>query len=91
MDVRFGRPDSQPEPELNALANSDATSRIARSETHAEPEAEASTSAGADMEIGVGDRRVRFREEGASWRRHLTRPSNRESDGGTACEKSKTS
>ena len=54
MDVRLGRPDSQPESEL---------SRSARSETHAEPEAKASTSAGTDMEIGVGDRRVRFREE----------------------------
>ena len=51
MDVRLGRPDSQPEPELNAPANSDATARSARSETHAESEAEASTSAGTDMEI----------------------------------------
>ena len=39
MDVRLGRPDSQPEPEFNASANPDATSRSARSETHAEPEA----------------------------------------------------
>ena len=62
MDVRLGRPDSQPEPELNEPANSNATSRTARSETHAEPEAEASTSARTDMEIGVGDRRVRYRE-----------------------------
>ena len=50
MDVRFGRPDSQLEPELKAPANSDATSRSARSGTHAEPEAEISTSAGTDME-----------------------------------------
>ena len=64
MDVRFGRPDSQPEPEeLNAPANSNAPSQSSRSETHAEPEAEASTSAGTDMESGVNDRRVRFREE----------------------------
>ena len=47
MDVRLGRPDSQPEPEeLNAPTNSNASSRSARFETHAEPEAEASTSAG---------------------------------------------
>ena len=37
MDVRLGRPDSQPEPELNEPANSNATSRSARSETHASP------------------------------------------------------
>ena len=43
MDVRLGRPDSQPEPEeLNAPANSNASSRSARSETHAEPEADIS-------------------------------------------------
>ena len=79
MDVRLGRPDSQPEPEeLNALANSIASSRSARSETHAEPEAEASTSAGTDMEIGVVDRRVRFREEGDSPRHHLDVSSDRE-------------
>ena len=64
MDVRLGRPDSQPEPEeLNAPANSNAPSQSSRSETHAEPEAEASTSAGTDMETGVNDRSVRFREE----------------------------
>ena len=62
MDVRLGRPDSQPEPELNAPANSNAPSHSDRSETHAEPEAEVSTSAGTDVEIGVNDRRVRFRE-----------------------------
>ena len=62
MDVRLGRPESQPEPELNAPANSDATSRSVRSETHLEPEVEVSTSAGTDTEIGTGDRRVRFRE-----------------------------
>ena len=57
-------PDSQLEPEeLNAPANSNAPSQSSRSETHAEPEAESSTSAGTDMEIGVSDRRVRFREE----------------------------
>ena len=63
MDVRLGRPDSQPEPEeLNARANSNA-----------------STSAGTDMEIGVGDRRVRFREERDSPRHHLDASSDRES------------
>ena len=79
MDVRLGRPDSQPEPELNAPANSNASSRSARSETHAEPEAKVSTSAGTDMEIGVGDRRVRFREERDSQRHHLDASSERES------------
>ena len=80
MDVRLGRPDSQPEPEeLNAPANSNASSRSARSETHAEPEAEASTSAGTDMETGVNDRRVRFREESDSSRDHLDASSDRES------------
>ena len=63
MDVRLGRPDAQPEPERNAFANSNAPSHSDRSETHAEPQAEVSTSAGTDMEIGVNDRRVRFREE----------------------------
>ena len=63
-DVRLGRPDSQLEPEeLNAPANSNAPSHSSRSETHAEPEADVSTSAGTDMAIGVSDRRVRFREE----------------------------
>ena len=63
MDVRLGRPDLQPEPELNAPANSNTPSHSDRSETHAEPEAEASTSAGTDMEIvGACDRRVRFRQ-----------------------------
>ena len=62
MDVRLGRPDSQPELELNEPANSNATSRSARSGTHAESEAEASTSAGTDIETGAGDHRVRFRE-----------------------------
>ena len=79
MDVRLGRPDSQPEPELNAPANSNASSRSARSETHAEPEAEVSTSAGTDMEIGVSDRRVRFREERDSARHHLDASSDGES------------
>ena len=40
MDVRLGRPDSQPEPEFNAPANPVAASRSTRSETHAEPGAE---------------------------------------------------
>ena len=70
MDVRLGRPDSQTENELNAPANSDATPRSARSETHAEPEAKVSTSASTDMEIVAGDRRVRFREERADQPRH---------------------
>ena len=39
MDVRLGRLDSQPEPELNVPANSNAPSRSARSETHTKPEA----------------------------------------------------
>ena len=63
MDVRLGRPDTQPEPELNAPANSNASSRSARSETHTEPEAEVSTLAGTDTETRVSDRRARFREE----------------------------
>ena len=63
MDVHMGRPDLQPEPELNAPANSNASSHSDRSETLAEPEAEVSTSACKDMEDGVNDRRVRFREE----------------------------
>ena len=37
MDVRLGRPDSQPEPELNAPANPNAPSHSSRSETHAKP------------------------------------------------------
>ena len=78
MDVRLGRRDSQPDPELNALANSNAPSHSDRSETHAEPEAEASTLAGTDMEIGVNDRRVRFREERDSPRHHLDVSSDRE-------------
>ena len=79
MDVRLGRPDSQREPELNAPANSNAPSHSDRSETHAEPEAEASTSAGTDIEIGVNDRRVRFQEERDSPRHHLDTSSDRES------------
>ena len=79
MYVRLGRPDSQPEPELNAPANSDAIARSARSETHPEPEAEASTSAGTDVDIRVDDRRVRFREEEDSSRHHLDVSSDRES------------
>ena len=78
MDVRLGRPDSQPERELNAPANSNAPSHSDRSETHAEPEAEVSTSAGTDMEIGVSDRRVRFREERDPLRDHLEVSSDRE-------------
>ena len=61
MDIRLGRRDSQSEPELNA--NLDATSRNNRSETHAEPEAEVSTSIGTDMEIEASERTVRFQEE----------------------------
>ena len=70
MDVRLRRPDSQPDPELNAPANSNAPSHSDRSETHAEPEAEVSTSAGTD--------RVRFREERDSPRHHLDVSSDRE-------------
>ena len=90
MDVRLGRPDSEPEPELNALANSNAPSHTARSDTHAEPKAEASTSAGTDAEIGVNDRRVRFRGE----RFPETSPGRILGpgvDGGTAWENFKTS
>ena len=47
-------------------------------ETHAEPEAEVSTPAGTDMEIGVSDRRVRFREERDPLRHHLDVSSDRE-------------
>ena len=79
MDVRLGRPDSQPEPELNAPASSNAPLHSPRSETHAEPEAEASTSAGTGMEIGVRDRMVRFREERDFPRHHLDTSSDRES------------
>ena len=78
MDVRLGRADSQLEAELNAPANSNATSRSARSKTHAEPEAEVSTSAGTYMEIGVGDRRVPFREARDHPRHHLDASSDRE-------------
>ena len=78
MDVRLGGPDLQPELEHNALANSDAPSHSDRSETHAEPKAKVSTSAGTDMEIGVGDRRVRFREERDPPRDHLEVSSDRE-------------
>ena len=79
MDVRLGRADSQLEAELNAPANSNATSRSARSKTHAETEAEVSTSAGTYMEIGVGDRRVPFREARDLPRHHLDASSDRES------------
>ena len=79
MDVRLGRPDTQPEPELNAPANSNASSHSARSETRTEPEAEVSTSAATDMVIGVSDRKVRFREERDSPRHHLDASSDRES------------
>ena len=78
MDVRLGRPDSQQEPELNAPAIP-TPHHTSRSETDAEPEAEASTSAGTDIEIGVNDRRVRFREERGSPRHHLDASSDRES------------
>ena len=66
MEVRLGRPES----ELNALANSNAPSRSARSETHAEPEAEVSTSASTDIQIVANDRWIRFREERADPPRH---------------------
>ena len=69
------RTTSQEPEELNAPGNSNASSRSARSETHAEPEDETSTSAGTDME---NDRRVRFREEGDSPRHHVDVSSDRE-------------
>ena len=72
-------------------ANFNATSRSAGSETHAEPKAEASTSAGTDMEIGVGDRRIRFREGGDSSRHCLGRFFGPGVDGGTTWGNSKTS
>ena len=70
MDVRLGRPDSQLEPKLNEPANSNATSRMPDQKLNAEPEAEASTSAGTDMEI---------REEGDSSRHTMDVSSDRES------------
>ena len=70
MDVRLGRPDSQPEPESNVLADPDANPGSTRSETHPEPEAEVSTSIGTDMEIGARDHRVRTREENNDSPRH---------------------
>ena len=45
MDVRLGRPDTQPEPESNALTTHIAAS-LSCSVTHAEPEAEVATSLG---------------------------------------------
>ena len=78
MDVRLGRPDSQPEPELNVPANSRAPSHSDRPETHAEREAEVSTSAGTDMEIGVSDGSVRFREKRDPPRHHLDASSDRQ-------------
>ena len=89
MDVRLGRPDPQPELELNAPANSHAPSHSDTSETHAEPEAEVSTSAGTDMEIGVNDRRVRFREERPET--SSGRILGSRVDGGTAWENTETS
>ena len=77
MDVRLGRPDSQPEPERNAPANSNAPSHSDRSETHAEPEAEV---------------RVRFREERERSPDTLSgRILGSRVDGGTACENAETS
>ena len=70
--------DSQLEPELTALANSNAPSHSDRSETQAEPEAEVSTSAGTDVEIGVSDRKVRFREEREPRRHHVDVSADRE-------------
>ena len=51
MDVRLGGPDSQPDLDSNVPADPDATSGSTRSETHADSEAEVSTSIGTDMEI----------------------------------------
>ena len=90
-DVRLGTPDSQPEPELNAPANSNTTSRSAKSETHAESEAEVSTSASTDMEIGVNDRRVRFREERDPPQTSSGRIFGSRIDGGTAWENAEKS
>ena len=92
MDVRLGRPDSQPEPELNAPANSNAPSHSSRSETHAEPEAEASTSAGTDtwrlesMIAGFDFEKREIFPETSSGRILGPRV-----DGGTAWENTKTS
>ena len=47
MDIRLGRRESEPEPELNA--NPETISRSTRSETHAESETEVSTSIGTGM------------------------------------------
>ena len=80
MDVCLGRPDSQPEPELNAPANSNAPSRSARSEAHAMPEAEVTASAGTDMEIESSDRRGSTpRREHRSPRHTLDASTDRES------------
>ena len=71
MDVRLGRPDSQSKPEEpDAPTYSNTSSQSARSETHAEPEAEVSTSIGTDMEIGASDRGVRLQEESTDPPRH---------------------
>ena len=80
MDVRVGRPGSQPEPEFSAPAIPNAAPRSARSETHAEPEAEVATSIASDMEIESRDRRVRLREESTDPPRHtLDASTDRES------------
>ena len=80
MDVRLGRPDLQPR-NLSSMYLRIPTHRhtVPDEELMRRPKAEASTSAGTDMEIGVGDRRVRFREEGDSSRQHLDISSDCES------------
>ena len=78
MDIRLGRPDSQPEPELNAPANSTPSQVTDQKLTGAR--SQYLDFSCTDMEIGAGDRRVRFREERAdSPRHHLDASSDRES------------
>ena len=90
MDVRLGRPDSQPEPESNAPVNPDATSGSTRSETHAEPEADVSTSIGTDMEIDARDRSSSSRREHRCPERQSGFIHRSEVDGGTAGEGAET-
>ena len=79
-DVCVGRPDLQPKSELNVPSNSDFTLGSTRSETHAEPKAEVSTSTSTDMETGASDRRIRLREESTdSPRYHVDVPQDQES------------
>ena len=75
IDVRLGRPDSQREPELqiptpHSTVTDQKLTRSPRPRSRLQP--------GTDMEIGVNDRRVRFREERDPPRHHLGVSSDRE-------------